>query len=135
MKNKMQSKKSKPSERTIKKKQEKKKSKELKKRMVSVAKSLKNEKVKGGKAVPEEEEEEEKPDIKEDVKAALKPEKIFNEGGKIVFSKFEFAARPSQAKKSKKDSKSKLASMNLPVTQPHFRFQNKSETQNSFCRN
>ena len=133
MKNKMQSKKSKTSERTIKKKQEKKKSKELKKRMVSVAKSLKNEKVKGGKAVPEEEEE--KPDIKEDVKAALKPEKIFNEGGKIVFSKFEFAARPSQAKKSKKDSKSMLTLTNLPVHQPHFRFQSKSETQNSFCRN
>lgn len=117
MQNKIKSKKSKPSDRTLKKKQQKKlkKSAELKKQLISVAKSIKNEQIKERKGVNSNsrttngtsshyengENVDEKPDIKPDVK----PEKTFNEHGKIVFSKFEFAARPSQAKKSKKDSK------------------------------
>lgn len=101
MANKMRSKKSKPSERTLKKREQKKlkKTKQLKKKVISVAKSIKNEKVKGKLANGTNE------DVKPDIKPDVKPSKVFNEEGKIVFSKFEFAARPSQAKKSKKDSK------------------------------
>lgn len=118
MQNKMKSKKSKPSERTIKKKQQKKlkKSAELKKQLISVAKSIKNEQIKERKGSIHStngnsllhvngNDADMKPDIKPDVKQ----EKVFNEEGKMVFSKFEFAARPSQAKKSKKDSKFVLA--------------------------
>lgn len=92
MRNKWKSKKSKPSERTIKKREQKKlkKSKEFKKKIVSIAKSTKNEKVK---------EEKSNEDSKEDVKAAV----VYNEEGKMVFPKFEFAAQKSKAKKSKKD--------------------------------
>lgn len=107
MRNKMKSKKSKPSERTLKKKQEKKlkKSKESKKHLVTAAKSIKNEKSKGGK-VKAEDEEDAKTDLVNgvNIKSEAKAAKTFNEDGRIVFSKFEFAARPSQAKKSKKDS-------------------------------
>lgn len=109
IRNKMKSKKTKPSARAIEKKKQKKlkKTKELKKKLISVAKSIKNEKVKEGKA-------EMTPtpasadsngiDVKPDIKPDIKP-KVFNEEGKMVFSKFEFSARPTQAKKSKKDSK------------------------------
>lgn len=102
MKNKMGSKKSKPSEKTVKKRQLKKLKKdgELKKRIVTVAKSIKNERSKEGKLVTQVKEEEGGEDSKADVKPA-----IFNEDGKMVFSRFEFASRASQAKKSKKDSK------------------------------
>lgn len=91
MKNKWKSKKSKPSERTIQKRQQKKlkKGKEFKKKMVSIAKSYKNEKIK----------EENGEDNKEDVKTAV----VYNEEGKTLFPKFEFAAQKSKAKKSKKD--------------------------------
>lgn len=100
MKNKIGSKKSKPSEKTIKKRQLKKLKKdgELKKRMVTVAKSLKNERSKEGKLGAQVKAEPE--DSKDDIKPV-----VFNEDAKMVFSKFEFASRPSQAKKSKKDSK------------------------------
>lgn len=108
MRNKMQSKKSKPSERALKKKQEKKlkKSRDQKQKLASAAKSIKNEIVKGGKVKVEQADT--KDDIlngADDVKPNVKTEKVYNEEGKIVFSKFEFAARPSQAKKTKKDSK------------------------------
>lgn len=115
MQNKMKSKKSKPSERTIKKKQQKKlkKSAELKKQLISVAKSIKNEQIKERKGSNHKSngttshhyENGDDADMKPDIKPDIKPEKTFNEDGKMVFSKFEFAARPSQAKKSKKDSK------------------------------
>lgn len=109
IRNKMKSKKTKPSARAIEKKKQKKlkKTKELKKKLISVAKSLKNEKVKGGKgtnsqmAAAESNGFDEKPDVKSDIK----PTKVFNEEGKMVFSKFEFAARPSATKKTKRDSK------------------------------
>lgn len=92
MRNKWKSKKSKPTERTIQKRQQKKlkKSKEFKKKMVSIAKSTKNEKIK---------EEKQNEDSKDDVKTTL----VYNEEGKMVFPKFEFAAQKSKAKKSKKD--------------------------------
>lgn len=107
MRKKQTSKKSKPSERTLKKKQEKKlkKSKEMKKKLVSAAKSLKNEKMKEGKVKVNDEDSKENIVNGADVKPDVKPSKVFNEEGKMVFSKFEFAARTSQAKKSKKDSK------------------------------
>lgn len=104
----MKSKKVKPSQRAIEKKKQKKlkKTKELKKKIISAAKSTKNEKVKEGKlaktasaAAADSNGVDVKPDIKPDVKP-----KVFNEQGNLVFPKFEFAARPSQAKKSKKDS-------------------------------
>lgn len=109
--NKMKSKKAKPSARAIEKKKQKKlkKSKELKKQVISVAKSIKNEKVKEGKASSTMSNgnagEDVKPDLKPDIKPDIKPAKVFNEDAKLVFSKFEFAAQVSQAKKSKKDSK------------------------------
>lgn len=98
MKNKIGSKKSKPSERTIKKKQLKKlkKDTEFKKKVVSVAKSMKNELAKEEKSIINKLKEQQ--DVKEE-----KP--IYNKEGKIVFSKFEFAAQASKAKKGKKDSK------------------------------
>lgn len=107
MRNKMQSKKSKPSERALKKKQEKKmkKARDQKKKLVSAAKSIKNEKVKEGKVKVEEEDTKGSISNGVDVKPDVKSAKVYNEEGKIVFSKFEFAARPSQAKKTKKDSK------------------------------
>lgn len=106
LRNKHQSKKSKPSERALKKKQEKKmkKSKDKKQHLVSAAKSMKNEKVKEGKVKYEDEDSKENVFDGEDVKQKIKAEKVFNEEGKMVFSKFEFAARPSQAKKTKRDS-------------------------------
>lgn len=102
MKNKMQSKKSKPSERTIKKRQLKKlkKDKEFKKRVISVAKSTKNEQIKEEKFLA-------------DNKDLVKPV-VFNENKKLVFSKFEFSAQPSKAKKPKNKSKnSKFHNNNL----------------------
>lgn len=109
--NKMKSKKAKPSARAIEKKKQKKlkKSKELKKQVISIAKSIKNEKVKEGKAgfkmTNGNADEDNKPNSKPDIKPDIKPVKVFNEDAKLVFSKFEFAAQVSQAKKSKKDSK------------------------------
>lgn len=106
IRNKMKSKKVKPSARAIEKKRQKKlkKTKELKKKIISAAKSIKNEKVKEGK-VPNAAAATDSngADIKPDVKPDVKP-KVFNEQANLVFPKFEFAARPSQAKKSKKDS-------------------------------
>lgn len=109
IRNKMKSKKVKPSPRAIEKKRQKKlkKTKELKKKILSAAKSIKNEKVKEGKAAnaasaaaPDSNG---SADVKPEIKLEVKP-KVFNEQANLVFSKFEFAARPSQAKKSKKDS-------------------------------
>lgn len=108
IRNKMKSKKVKPSPRAIEKKRQKKlkKSKELKKKIISAAKSIKNEKVKEGKVADTASavaSNSNGVDVKPDIKLDVKP-KVFNEQGNLVFSKFEFAARPSQAKKSKKDS-------------------------------
>lgn len=117
IRNKMKSKKTKPSARAIEKKKLKKlkKTKELKKKLISVAKSIKNEKVKEGKSTKTPDEANSTAnsngngvDIKPDIKLDVKP-KVYNEDGKMVFSKFEFAARASQAKKSKNESK-KIAS-------------------------
>lgn len=108
IRNKMKSKKAKPSARAIEKKKQKKlkKSKELKKKLISVAKSIKNEKVKEGKVVSTPAATNNNDvDVKPDIKPDIKPAKVFNEEGKMVFSKFEFAAQTSKAKKSKKDSK------------------------------
>lgn len=103
MKNKIGSKKSKPSERTIKRRQIKKLKKDgdAKKRVVGVAKSLKNELSKESKALALEIKREQED---EDTKADVKPPVVYNEDGKMVFSKFEFAAQASKAKKGKKDS-------------------------------
>lgn len=117
IRNKMKSKKVKPSPRAIEKKRQKKlkKSKELKKKILSAAKSIKNEKVKEGKAANTassvKSESNGVVDVKPDIKVDVKP-KVFNEQGNLVFSKFEFAARPSQAKKSKKDSKYRRIKLN-----------------------
>lgn len=102
MKNKIGSKKSKPSERTIKKRQLKKlkKDKEFKKKIVGVAKSLKNEKAKEAKSAMAHIKSD--PD-QADSKADVKP-KVYNEDGKMIFPKFEFAAQASRAKKGKKNS-------------------------------
>lgn len=122
--NKMKSKKAKPSAHAIEKKKQKKlkKTKELKKHLISAAKSIKNEKVKGGKGgqVTNGDADD---DIKPDVKPDIKPAKIFNEEGKMVFSKFEFAAQVSKAKKSKKDSKCRHRSHQMYVNLTNFTFQ------------
>lgn len=108
MQNKIKSKKVKASARALEKKKQKKlkKNRELQKKLISAAKSIKNEKSKGGKgekaqAVEVGDSKEVKPEVKLDVK----PAKTFNEEAKLVFSKFEFAANPSRAVKTKKDSK------------------------------
>lgn len=109
MQNKMKSKKAKPSERALKKKQAKKLKKEMNKK-VSAAKSLKNEKMKSGKVQIEPKQNGfDKEDIKPEVKHEVNDVKKFNEEGKLLFPKFEFAARPSQAKKSKNESKFKIS--------------------------
>lgn len=89
-------KKTKPGERAINKlaKKKLKKEKAMKKKLISVAKANKNQQMK-----------EDKVDVKE-IKPNLKQLKpVFNEDGKIVFSKFDFAAQPSKAKKAKHESK------------------------------
>lgn len=108
MQNKIKSKKVKASARAIEKKKQKKlkKTKELQKKLISAAKSIKNEKVKSGKVVKQADAEmADSEDVKAEVKPDIKPAKTFNEEGKLVFSKFEFAAQPSRATKTKKDSK------------------------------
>lgn len=111
MQNKMKSKKSKPTDRTIQKRKNKKlkNSKEMKKKLISAAKSIKNERIKEEKGMVNGgvhgTDGDGDVDIKPDIKPDVKQEKVFNEEGKMVFSKFGFAAQPSQAKKSKKDSK------------------------------
>lgn len=103
MKNKMASKKSKPSNKALKKKELKRLKKEnlLKKRVISIAKSNKNEKIKEHKQNEQLKTDADKDDNKDDVKM----EPIFNEEGKMVFSRFDFAARKNKGKKSKKESK------------------------------
>lgn len=60
--------------------------------MISAAKSIKNEKVKGGKGVKQADTDMDgSEDAKVDVKPDVKPVKTFNEEAKLVFSKFEFA--------------------------------------------
>lgn len=91
MQNKMKAKKAKISERTLKKREKKKlmKNKQVKGHIISTTKANKNEAVKAEKFL-------------EDNKDIVKPVKpVFNEEGKIVFSKFNFAAQTSQEKKSK----------------------------------
>lgn len=112
IRNKMSSKKSKPSERTIKKKELKKlkKSKEMKQKLATAFKSIKNEKIKEEKGnvtaratAIKTDDADDDDDLKPDIKPNIKS-KLFNEEGKMVFSKFGFAANPGQAKKTKKDS-------------------------------
>lgn len=108
MQNKIKSKKVKASARAIEKKKQKKlkKTRDLQKKLISAAKSIKNEKSKGGKTVKQANSEmDDSEDVKAEVKPDVKPAKTFNEEGKLVFSKFEFAAQPSRATKTKKDSK------------------------------
>lgn len=112
MQNKIKSKKVKASARALEKKKQKKlkKTRELQKKLISVAKSLKNEKSKGGKGEKAQDAgTAESEDVKPDIKPDVKPPKTFNEEGKLVFSKFEFAADPSRAVKKKKDSKFRIA--------------------------
>lgn len=108
MQNKIKSKKVKASARALEKKKQKKlkKTKELQKKLISAAKSLKNEKAKGEKGEKRlTADANDVEDVKPEVKPDVKPPKTFNEEGKLVFSKFEFAAQPSRATKPKKDSK------------------------------
>uniref|UniRef100_W8BZ17 Surfeit locus protein 6 n=1 Tax=Ceratitis capitata TaxID=7213 RepID=W8BZ17_CERCA len=96
IKNKMKAKKRPASERSQKKREAKKlrKNKEVKKILVSAAKSIKNEHQKLLNA--EDDRNEDKKDIKK-----LVPKPVFNEEGKIVFSKFDFASHPgAKVKKS-----------------------------------
>lgn len=93
IKNKMKSKKKPMSERAQKKREAKKlkKNKEFKKVLVSAAKAVKNERHK--QLIDNE-------DGKKDIKP-VKPKPVFNEEGKIVFSKFDFASHPgAKVKKS-----------------------------------
>lgn len=116
MQNKIKSKKVKASARALEKKKQKKmkKTKELQKKLISAAKSLKNENAKGNgrekkaAAAPNDSD-----DVKPEVKPDIKPAKTFNEEGKLVFSKFEFAAQPSRAAKPKKDSEFDSSSINF----------------------
>lgn len=105
MSNKHNSKKVKLSERGIKKREARKikKDKKMKKTLVSVAKSQKNSVVKKEKAVE---------DSKVDVKAPFKP--VYNSNGKLVFSKFDFAAgAPSMIKKKSKDGNETYSTHNI----------------------
>ncbi|CAD7087726.1 unnamed protein product [Hermetia illucens] len=97
IKNKMKAKKSKASERTQKRREMKKlkKNKEVRKILVSAHKAVKNEKIK---------EEKSGDDSKEDSKLINPIKPIFNQEGKIVFSKFDFAAHPgAKVKKPKRE--------------------------------
>lgn len=97
IKNKMKAKKNKVSERSMKKREAKKlkKNKEVKKILVSAQKAMQNENVKVIKSE----------NIKQEENAELpKIKPVFNEEGKIVFSKIDFASSPGgKFKKSKKD--------------------------------
>ncbi|XP_036341330.1 surfeit locus protein 6 homolog [Rhagoletis pomonella] len=96
IKNKMKAKKRPASERSKKKREAKKlrKNKEVKKILVSAAKSIKNEQQKLSNAGNDENAD------KKDIKKLI-PKPVFNEEGKIVFSKFDFASHPgAKVKKS-----------------------------------
>ncbi|XP_065355104.1 surfeit locus protein 6 homolog [Calliphora vicina] len=113
IKNKMKTKKGPISEKSRKKKEAKKlkKNKEFKKVLISAAKSMKNEHSKHSNG--DEEEQESKQDIKP---VMAKP--VFNEDGKIVFSKFDFAQKkkkshqnPREILKKIKDTDKKIAEL------------------------
>lgn len=96
MANKMKYKKNKLSERGLKKKELKKatKDKKLKKTLVTAGKSLKNSLLKQEKSDPDQK------DTKPDKKLPFKP--VYNSDGKLVFSKFDFAAGTTSLIKNKK---------------------------------
>lgn len=93
MANKMKYKKNKLSERGLKKKAAK--DKKLKKTLVTAGKSLKNSLLKQEKNDPDQ-----KVDTKPDKKLPFKP--VYNSDGKLVFSKFDFAAGTTSLIKNKK---------------------------------
>lgn len=96
MANKMKHKKNKLSERGLKKKEMKKaKEQKLKKTLVSAGKALKNGMIKTqGKSDPD------PVDTKPDKKLPFKP--VYNSDGKLVFSKFDFAAGTTSLMKNRK---------------------------------
>ena len=96
MANKMKHKKNKLSERGLKKKEAKKakEAKKLKKTLVSAGKALKNGMMK------QEKKDQDTVDTKPDKKLPFKP--VYNSDGKLVFSKFDFAAGTTSLIKGKK---------------------------------
>lgn len=113
MANKMKYKKNKLSERGLKKKEQKKaeKDKKMKKVLVTAGKALKNSLLKQEKADPDQ-----KPDTKPGTKLPFKP--VYNSDGKLVFSKFDFAAGTTSLVKNKKSKKFSERSERLPSL-PH----------------
>ncbi|XP_005182989.1 surfeit locus protein 6 homolog [Musca domestica] len=100
IKNKMKTKKGPQSEKAKKKKEAKKlkKNKEFKKVLVTAAKSIKNQQAKLGEGDGNDDEKESKKDIKPVV-----PKPVFNEEGKIVFSKFDFAQKKKKSHKNPRE--------------------------------
>lgn len=97
----MKTKKGPQTEKSRKKKEAKKlkKNKEFKKVLVSAAKSMKNEKAKqsGGNGDDDDDKE-----SKKDIKPVI-PKPVFNEEGKIVFSKFDFAQKKKKSHKNPRE--------------------------------
>ncbi|XP_037807362.1 surfeit locus protein 6 homolog [Lucilia sericata] len=104
IKNKMKTKKGPISEKARKKKEEKKlkKNKEFKKVLVSAAKSMKNEQAKHSSTNQEDE-----TDTKKDIKPVI-PKPVFNEEGKIVFSKFDFAQKKKNSHQNPREILKKI---------------------------
>ncbi|XP_061393374.1 surfeit locus protein 6 homolog [Musca vetustissima] len=98
IKNKMKTKKGPQSEKAKKKKEAKKlkKNKEFKKVLVTAAKSIKNQQAKLG------EENDDEKETKKDIKPVV-PKPVFNEEGKIVFSKFDFAQKKKKSHKNPRE--------------------------------
>lgn len=116
IKNKMKAKKRPTSERALKKREAKKlkKNKEFKKVLVSAAKAVKNENQKHLNGGVKEE------DDKKVIKP-LTPKPVFNEEGKIVFSKFDFASHPgAKVKKSHQNPREilkKIKATNMKINE------------------
>ncbi|XP_013115026.1 surfeit locus protein 6 homolog [Stomoxys calcitrans] len=96
IKNKMKTKKGPQTEKAKKRKEAKKlkKNKEFKKVLVSAAKSMKNEKIK--------QDQDDEKQSKKDIKPII-PKPVFNEEGKIVFSKFDFAQKKKKSHQNPRD--------------------------------
>ncbi|KAM7361095.1 surfeit locus protein 6 [Cochliomyia hominivorax] len=103
IKNKMKTKKGPMSEKQRKKKEAKKlkKNKEFKKVLITAAKSMKNEQSKHSNGDDDEKE------SKKDIKPVI-PKPVFNEEGKIVFSKFDFAQKKKNSHQNPREILKKI---------------------------
>lgn len=110
----MKTKKGPQSEKQRKRKEAKKlkKNKEFKKVLISAAKSMKNE---HAKQTGEQSDDDEK-DVKKDIKPVI-PKPVFNEEGKIVFSKFDFAQKKKKSHQNPREILKKIKATDRKINE------------------